>query len=648
MEFNDKVLFLIPKLILRTVASVSTHCGAVKLSSVVNQTGEIMAALKVCSTITELYHFLTEEYKTTDEDFIIHQKVGGSFKGINYKEFKDETNSFAYGLASLGVKNGDKVSIISENRPEWVYSDFAILQLGGIDVPLFPSLTADSIEFILNNSESKGVIISNKFQLNKINKVINKCKQVKFIIVLNDADFDENVKNLYTFKQVQELGKKEMPKIPDLLKNSMKKIKETDICTLIYTSGTTGEPKGVILTHKNIMSNVNSALVTFPISKEDSFLSFLPLCHSFERMAGYYTAFAAGCPVYYAESIETVATNLLEVKPTIMTSVPRLFERIYSKIIKNVDSQPEKKQKIFHAALNIGNQYAIAKREGKVSLPLKLKHKVADKLVFKKLKEKTGGRLRFFISGGAALPRELGEFFESTGIIIIEGYGLTESSPVIAANRFDDYKFGTVGKPLPGIEVKIAPDGEILARGPNIMQGYYKNKKETEATLKDGWLHTGDIGVFDADGFLMITDRKKHLFKTSGGKYIAPTPIENTFLSSKFIDQFIVIGDRRMFLSALVVPDFEALREYADSNKIPYTTDEDLAFNDKIYNLLEHDMNQLQKKLANYERIRKFKVLHKPFTVESGEITPSLKIRRKAIESNYGELIEQMYESLEK
>ena len=607
-----------------------------------------MALLKACSTISELYQFLTEEYKPEAERFVLHRKVEGKYKGITYNELKEETNSFAYGLSSLGVGKGDKVAIISENRPEWVYSDFAILELGGIDVPLFPSLTADSIEFILNNSESKGIIISNKFQLNKIRKIIDKCKHIKFIIVLNENDFDADVKNLHTFKQVQDLGNSYQPSHPNLLEDSIKKIDENDVCTLIYTSGTTGEPKGVILTHKNIMSNVNSTLEIYPITKDDVFLSFLPLCHSFERMAGYYSAFAAGAPVYYAESIETVAANLIEVKPTIMTSVPRLFERIYSKIIKNVESQPEKKQKIFYGALNIGNQYANAKREGKISLPLRIKHKVADKLVFKKLKEKTGGNLRFFISGGAALPRALGDFFESTGIIIIEGYGLTESSPVIAANRFDDYKFGTVGKPLPGVEVKIASDGEILARGPNIMQGYYKNKKETEATLIDGWLHTGDIGVFDADGFLMITDRKKHLFKTSAGKYIAPTPIENTFLASKFIDQFIVIGDRRMFLSALVVPDFEALKEYADSNKIPYASEEDLTKNDKIYKLLEQDMNELQKKLANYERIRRFSVLHKPFTIESGEITPSLKIRRKAIESNYGELIDEMYESMEK
>jgi long-chain acyl-CoA synthetase len=335
-----------------------------------------MALLKACSTIPELYQFLTEEYGPTTENFVIHRKVDGKYKGISYNELKEETNSFAYGLSSLGAGKGDKVAIISENRPEWVYSDFAMLELGGVDVPLFPSLTADSIEFILNNSESKGVIISNKFQLNKIRKIINKCKYVKFIIVLNENNFDSEVKNLYTFKQVQKLGRNHMPSHPKLLEESIKQIDENDICTLIYTSGTTGEPKGVILTHKNIMSNVNTTLQTFPITQDDVFLSFLPLCHSFERMAGYYSAFAAGSPVYYAESIETVAANLIEVKPTIMTSVPRLFERIYSKIIKNVDNQPAKKQKIFYGALKIGNEYAKAKREGKIPLTLRIKHKV--------------------------------------------------------------------------------------------------------------------------------------------------------------------------------------------------------------------------------------------------------------------------------
>jgi long-chain acyl-CoA synthetase len=331
-----------------------------------------------------------------------------------------------------------------------------------------------------------------------------------------------------------------------------------------------------------------------------------------------------------------------------LTSVPRLFERIYSKVIKNVESQKPVKQKIFYWAANVGRKYINAQQNGKVSPVLAAQHKIADALVFKKLREKTGGKLRFFISGGAALAKDLGVFFEAAGIKIREGYGLTESSPVIAANRVDDFKFGTVGKPFPGVEIKIAPDGEILARGPNIMQGYFKNKKETDAVIKDGWLYTGDIGEFDSKGYLRITDRKKHLFKTSAGKYIAPAPIENLFLTSKYIDQFILIGDRRTFLSALIVPDFEAIKEYADSRNIPYGNVEDLIKKKEIYDLIDKDMSQFQKKLANYERVRKFKLLEKPFTLESGEITPSLKIKRKFVEERYQHLIEEMYEGMEK
>lgn len=602
-----------------------------------------MALLGDFKTIPQLFEFLTEDYGKKTTKNLMYRKVAGKYEGISYAEFKEQTENIAFGLSALGVKKDDKVAIISENRPEWVYSDMAILGLGAIDVPIYPSLTAESIEFILNNSESKGVILSTKFQLNKVLKIKHNLRSVKFIIVLNETDTNHEEKFIYTFKEAQDMGKTLKAHDPYLLKNSIKAVKENDLCTIIYTSGTTGEPKGVMLTHHNIISNVRSALENFPIGETDVFLSFLPLCHIFERMGGYYTGFASGGQIYYAESIETVAQNLTEAHPTIVTSVPRLFERIYSKIIKNVESQPEKKQKIFNWAIETGKEYAIAKKAGKVSLALSIKQKLADKLVFAKLREKTGGNLRFFISGGAALSRHLGEFFEAVGLKIIEGYGLTESSPVICANRVDDYKFGTVGKPFPGVEIRIASDGEILARGPNIMQGYYKNRKETDEVLRDGWLHTGDIGVFDADGFLMITDRKKHLFKTSTGKYIAPTPIENLFLSSKYIDQFVLIGDRRMFLSALIVPDFEAIKEYADSHKIKYDNVEELMSMKEIYDLFDKDMSQFQKKLANFERIRKFKLLTRPFSIETGEITPSMKIKRKFVEDQYAQLIEEMY-----
>jgi len=600
-----------------------------------------------CKTIPSLFEYLTEDYGQKVSRCIMYRKVNGKFEGITYPQFKEETDSFADGLAALGVKKDDKIAIISENRPEWVYSDMAILGLGAIDVPIYPSLTAESIEYILANSDSKGVIVSNKFQLNKILKIKHNLKHLQFIIVINEKDIIPDVSSLYTFKDIQDMGDIFKTSHPDYLKEARGRVSEDDICTIIYTSGTTGEPKGVVLTHKNILSNVRAALESYPIFETDTFLSFLPLCHIFERMAGYYTGFSAGSTVYFAESIETVAQDLLDARPTVLTTVPRLFERMYTKIIKNVESQSPSKQKIFYWAIETGKKHINSQKVGKVSPLLSARYKIADTLVFKKLREKTGGRLRFFISGGAALAKELGEFFEAAGIKIREGYGLTESSPVIAGNRVDDFKFGTVGKPMPGVEVKIAHDGEILARSPTIMQGYYKNKKETDETIINGWLHTGDIGEFDSEGFLKITDRKKHLFKTSAGKYIAPTHIENLFLASRYIDQFVLIGDRRTFLSALIVPDFEALKEYADSRNISYNSPEELVKKKEIYDLMDKEMAKFQKKLANYERVRKFKLLEKPFSLETGEITPSLKIKRKFVEERYRHLIEEMYHESE-
>lgn len=593
-------------------------------------------------TIPGLLDYLADKFPD-NEKFIMQRKVNGQFTGIYYSELRQQTISFANGLAALGIKKYDRVAIISENRPEWVYSDFAILGIGAIDVPLYPSLTADSIEFILNNSESKAVIVSNKLQLNKVLKIKNELKYLQFIIILNETDIMQGESSLYTFKDIQQMGRVFHTNHPGYYEKCVPKIKEDDICTIIYTSGTTGEPKGVLLSHRNIVSNVKAAYERLPIRENDVFLSYLPLSHIFERMAGYYTAFASGGMIVYSESIEAVANNMLIVKPTIITSVPRLFERIHSKIIKTMDAAPPSKRKIFYWAIETGKQYMAQKRTGNVGIPLLTKYKLAKKLVLDSLYDKLGGRMRFFISGGAPLARELGEFFEAAGIFIIEGYGLTEGSPVLACNEVNHFKFGTVGLPFPGVEIKFADDGEILAKGANIMQGYYKNKKETAEIIKDGWLHTGDIGNFDDDGFLVITDRKKHLFKTSTGKYIAPNPIENLFLTCKYIEYFVLIGDKRMYLSALIVPDFESLRTFASSNNIPFTSYEDLVKKKEIIELFEKEISSRQKKLANFEKIRKFSLLPKTFTQETGELTPSLKVKRKVIEEKYKEIIEKMY-----
>lgn len=597
------------------------------------------------STIPEMFVNLTDHFASESRPIIMH-KTGGKYVGISYSELRRKVELFAFGLASMGVKAGDRVSIISENRPEWVISDLAIVSLGAVDVPVYPTLTAKQNEYIFNNAGVRFVIVSNQFQLNKVMKVFHDVKTLEKVILMSDkgAITDPDV---VPFSEVYKMGEEFEKHKPDHLNASRKMVKPGDLLTLIYTSGTTGNPKGVMLTHSNLVSNMISAAEVIPFQIGEVMLSFLPLCHSFERMAGYYTAMACGATIAYAESIETVRDNMLEVRPTIVTTVPRLFERIHSRILKQVDASPPARRRIFYWAVNAGMEYAKAKKRGRIPLSVQVKHGVADKLVFSKLKARTGGRIKFFVSGGAALAREFGEFFEAVGLKIIEGYGLTETSPVISVNRLDNYKWGSVGLPIPGVEAKIDVDGEILTRGPHIMKGYWNDHASTREMIdKEGWLHTGDIGMMDAGGFLYITDRKKHLFVSSGGKNIAPQPIENLFLSSKYIEQFVLIGDRRMFLTALIVPDFDALKEHADSHKIPYSSNSELTKNKEINDLVDREIAHIQRDLAGYERVRRFTLLDQPFTIENGELTPTQKIRRKAVEERYAHLIESMYQGV--
>lgn len=597
------------------------------------------------STIPEMFVNLTDRFANETRPVIMH-KSGGKYVGITYAELRRKVELFAFGLASMGVKAGDRVSIISENRPEWVVSDLAIVSLGAVDVPVYPTLTAKQNEYVFNNAGVRFAIVSNQFQLNKVMKVFHDVKTLEKVILMSEkgAITDPDV---IPFSEVYRMGEEFEKHNPDHLTKSRKSVKPEDLLTLIYTSGTTGNPKGVMLTHSNLVSNMISAADVIPFRVAEVLLSFLPLCHSFERMAGYYTAMACGATIAYAESIETVRDNMLEVRPTIITTVPRLFERIHSRVLKQVDSSPPARRRVFYWGIQVGMEYAKARKRGNVSLVLQVKNALADKLVFSKLKERTGGRIKFFVSGGAALAREFGEFFEAVGLKIIEGYGLTETSPVISVNRLENYKWGSVGLPIPGVEVKIDVDGEILSRGPHIMKGYWNDHASTKEIIdKEGWLHTGDIGMMDAEGFVFITDRKKHLFVSSGGKNIAPQPIENLFLSSKYIEQFVLIGDRRMFLTALIVPDFDALKEYADSHRIPYSNNSDLTKRKEINDLVDKDIAHIQRDLAGYERVRRFALLDQPFTIENGELTPTQKVRRKAVEERYAHLIEGMYQGV--
>ncbi|MES2767306.1 MAG: long-chain fatty acid--CoA ligase [Bacteroidota bacterium] len=597
------------------------------------------------TTIPEMFLELTRKFEDNSSKFAFMRKVGGKYEGITYPELREMVESFAAGLLELGVERGDRVGIVSENRLEWIIADFATAAIGAVNVPIFPTLTPKQIQFIYDNCSASCIIVSNSFQLNKVLKIASELRALEHVIVMNDdTAFQPGM--IRSFKNVTQLGatKYSLAERREMFLKNSEAVRPDDLLTLIYTSGTTGNPKGVMLTHQNIVSNINGIMNAVEIKPTDLLLSYLPLCHSYERTNGYYTAFAAGATIAFAESIETVAENLREVQPTIVTSVPRLFERIKGRVIASMEKEKPAKQKIFNWAIELGKTYLLAQQNGKISGILKTKHALADKLVFSKIRARTGGKIRFFASGGAALPIDIAEFFKILGIEILEGYGLTETSPVIAVNRLGKIEFGTVGTPLFNVEVIIAEDGEILARGPNIMKGYWKEPATTnEAIDADGWLHTGDIGKFTEKGNLAITDRKKHLFISSGGKNISPQPIEQILAQIKYVDQCLLIGDKREYCTALIVPDFDLLKSYAEAVGISFTTNEELIANPKIEELFKNEIDTHQRDLAKYERVRKFTLLPEAFTVENGGMTPTLKIKRKEVEKKFAEMIEKMY-----
>lgn len=571
------------------------------------------------------------------------EKVDNEYQGFSYDEFAKRVRHFALGLASLGIKAGERVALMSENRVQWPISDLGILSLGAANVPIYPTITPEQILYILNNADVRLIIVSKKELLEKLLTIFDDLPGLEKIIYMEDSPKQANY--LIPFDDIYKMGKDFEKQHPNYYDEAVSKIKPDDLCGIIYTSGTTGAPKGVMLTHHNILSNVLAGLKVLRINETDTFLSFLPLCHSFERMAGLYIPVCAGATIAYAVNVDTVVENLGEVRPTIMTSVPRLFEKIYAGVIANADAGSALKKKIFWWAINTGGKYVEAKAGSAVHGFLNFKYNLATKLVFSKLHEKVGGRLRYFISGGAPLARDIAEFFNKTGILILEGYGLTETSPVIAVNKEEKNKFGTVGPALPDVELKIADDGEILTRGPHVMKGYYKNPTATSEMIDaDGWLHTGDIGQLDEDGYLSITDRKKNIIVTAGGKNITPATIENLLISNPYIEQIVVIGDRRKFLSALIVPSFDALKKYAVGNNISYENPEELVSNEQINTMMGNIIQEISSQLARFEQIKKFTLLPKELTIEAGEITPSLKVKRKVVEEKYADVIEQMYE----
>ncbi len=588
------------------------------------------------STISQLFLNTIESYPKDD---LILYKEEGEYRPISSKEFFRRVKHFALGLKSLGTNPGDKLIIFSENSPEWVMTDLANLSIGGITVPIYTSLMPEQIKYIINDSDAGIVVCSGPELWAKVNAVKTELPKVRHFIMLQD-EAPEDVRSLpEIFKMGEEKDKAE----PDLFEKTAMSIKSEDIASLIYTSGTTGIPKGVMLTHNNFLSNSEAVSRIIAFSEKDTALSFLPLSHVLERMVTF-TYLYKGCTIAYAESVETVAENLLEVRPTVMVSVPRVFEKIYARVIDNVLSSSALKRRMFFWALKNGKKYGAKKLEGR-SIPggLRLKHKIAEKLVFSKIVARTGGRVRFFVSGGAALSKDIAEFFYAVGLVVLEGYGLTETSPVIAVNTFENLRFGSVGKPIPDVEVKMESDGEILTRGPHVMKGYYKMKEETAEALRDGWFHTGDIGYVDEEGFLYITDRKKDIIVTAGGKNIAPQQIENILKTNPYVLGAVVLGDNRRFVSALIVPNFEKLEQFARASNISFENHKEMVNNKKIIRFMEEEIDRYTPDLASYEKIKKILLLERDFEIEKGEMTPSLKVKRNIIEKKYKDEIERLY-----
>ncbi|HDR05082.1 MAG TPA: long-chain fatty acid--CoA ligase [Candidatus Marinimicrobia bacterium] len=596
--------------------------------------------LKYKETLPVLFAEAVEKYRN-EPAFRI--KKDGNWQMWTYGEARDKIELIAMGLRSLGIESGDRIGIQSENRPEWVWSDYAMAHFGIISAAVYPTLLPEQVKFILNDSGAAAVFVSSKEQAEKILQIKPEVPTLKFMIIYDSVSYPDEW--ILTLDDLLLKGAEFKKGVNYTLEEIGEERQKDEIWTLIYTSGTTGNPKGVMLTHFNIASNVQAIQSTVNFLDKKRWLSFLPLSHSLERAGSHFT-FWLGSDTWYAENILKVPENLQDCKPHYLISVPRLYEKIYAKVLEGVRTAKPAKKKIVNWAMGVGKEASInylqkAKMPGGV---LGLKYKLANKLVFSKLNKVFGGEFIFGISGGAPLPQAIGEFFASSGILILEGFGLTETTPVTNVNPIDNIKFGYVGPTIIDVEMKIAEDGEILFRGPNIMKGYWNNPDATAEVIEaDGWFHTGDIGIIDQDGFLKITDRKKNLIVTSGGKNIAPANIENKLLQSRYIDQLVVIGDRRNYLVAAVVPSQEVIENTAKEGNF-FTEDyEALLKDDRIKKLIEDDIDRLQTEFARYEQVKKFFLVSKAFTIEGGELTPSLKVKRKVVEQLYADQLDALY-----
>ena len=596
--------------------------------------------MKHPETLAQLFFGAIDRFST--KRAALRYKTGDQWRDITHQELARRVQHAALGLRELGLVPGDRVAILSESRPEWAIADLACLTVQCADVALYPSLMPHQIEYLLNDAGARAIFVEDRAQYDKIAEIRDQVPQLEHIIIFDTPD---TAIDAVAFDQLSQIGAGVEVKYSTYKADALA-IPPDALATLIYTSGTTGEPKGVMLTHRNLTTNVLAALQVLPVGPDDVCLSLLPLSHSFERMAGFYVMLHAGVTINYAEGIDAVVHNLLEVKPTVVLSVPRLFEKMYSRVLEKALSGGVVKKRMFMWARRTADRWADLKLAQKpVPVALAVSYRLAHRLVFSKLKAATGNRLRFFVSGGAPLSPEIAKFFYAAGLPILEGYGLTETSPVITVNPLEAPRIGTVGLPLPGQEVRIAADGEILTRGPNVMSAYYnKPEKTAEAIDAEGWLHTGDIGELDDDGYLRITDRKKDIIVTAGGKNIAPQPIENRVKGSTFVSNAVMIGDKRKFSIVLVVPEVSALAKWARQRKLAVPDPERMLELPDITAKLEREVMVTLRDLASYQMPKKVVIVEEDFTVENGMLTPSLKIKRKVIEENYRDRIDACYE----
>ncbi len=570
-------------------------------------------------------------YKIKDD--VLVGKENGQWVKHNLAKYQETANNVSYALMHLGIKKGDKIATISNNRPEWNFVDIGIMQIGAIHVPLYPTISADDYQYILKHADIKYVFVAGKELIRKIGHILESIDVIRGIYTFS------KVEGYNHFDELVSLGKTNQNQKD--LNNLMDSVDKDDIATLIYTSGTTGYPKGVMLSHDNILSNVRGSFALFPVDENSRGLSYLPLCHVYERMVNYVLQYK-GVSIYYAENMATIVDNIQDIKPHIMTTVPRLLEKVYDKIMAKGRKLSGVQKQIFFWAVNLGLNYQFDK-------PYRFLYnaqlKIANKLVFSKWRDAFGGEMRSIVSGGAALQPRLAQIYNAAGIPVVEGYGMTESSPVIAVNTYEQgqRKIGTVGPPLNNIEVNISEVGEILVKGPSVMKGYYRDEEMTKQTIIDGWLHTGDVGLIDDDGMLKITGRIKEIYKTSMGKYISPVLLENKIKESPFFDQIIVLGENQKFAAALIVPDFEHLAAWCKIKNIPYTTDKEMISEKAIKDRFKKEIDCFNKQFGATDKIKKFELIDHEWTIDSGEITANLKLKRSYIQKKHKEQIDSLF-----